>query len=96
MPSEAERADANLYANNVRALIAAELGVPATGHGFRDMLMQYQANSRGLPYGSCAHAHASIALSRSLTLCLLTQPPASSRWTSWTTIWASTFQPPRP
>ena len=38
IPSDAERRDARLYANNVRALIARELGLPTHDVTFRDKL----------------------------------------------------------
>ncbi len=39
-PSAEERADAILYANNVRRAMAEALGVRTTEHGFEDVLMQ--------------------------------------------------------
>lgn len=38
-PSEAEQADAELYAENVRAVMATALNVPTTNHAFEDVML---------------------------------------------------------
>jgi len=48
-PSEAERADASLFASNVRARLAAELGVPMTRHSFDDVRLMTEARRLHLP-----------------------------------------------
>ncbi|KAG8460003.1 hypothetical protein KFE25_011052 [Diacronema lutheri] len=48
-PSAAERADAPLFAENVRAQMAAELGVPTTGHSLDDVALQREARVLHLP-----------------------------------------------
>ena len=39
-PNDAEKADPALFARNVRALIAARLGVPVTEHSYEDIALQ--------------------------------------------------------
>ena len=45
-PSAAERADARLFANNVRSVLAAALGVPTTEHSYDDVRLQHEAKVR--------------------------------------------------
>ena len=46
-PTEAEKADAVLFARNVRALMAAEMGVPVTEHSYEDVFFVMQMQKVG-------------------------------------------------
>ncbi|XP_065186540.1 lysophosphatidylcholine acyltransferase 2B-like [Sycon ciliatum] len=48
-PSEAEKQDPVLYANNVQAVVARELGCPSTQHTRDDGMLVYKALQLGLP-----------------------------------------------
>jgi len=43
IPNEEEKKNANLFAKNVRALMAKELGVGVTEHSYEDMTLSYEA-----------------------------------------------------
>jgi len=49
-PNEQEKANAVLYADNVRKVIAQKLGAVLTGHGFDDMLLRQFAENYGIDY----------------------------------------------
>ncbi|XP_071959021.1 lysophosphatidylcholine acyltransferase 2-like isoform X1 [Antedon mediterranea] len=48
-PSEEEKRDPALYAQNVRGVIARSLNLPVTDHSFEDCLLMKQAKKHGLP-----------------------------------------------
>jgi len=48
-PNEEEKKDAGLFASNVRALMARQLGVPVTNHSFDEVLLQKEALSLEMP-----------------------------------------------
>ena len=47
-PSEEERCDARLFARNVRAAMAAAMGVATSEHSFDDVCMQAEALKAGV------------------------------------------------
>lgn len=49
-PSEAEKADSTLFANNVQRLIATRLGVPTTQHSFEDVMLTNAALLEDYPF----------------------------------------------
>lgn len=50
-PSDAEKKDAKLFANGVRAVMAAKMNVPVTAHSFEDIVMARKAAKLNLPVG---------------------------------------------
>jgi len=48
-PSETEKADAKLFANNVRAVMATKMNVPVTAHSFEDIVLARKAAKLHLP-----------------------------------------------
>ncbi|KAL1464252.1 hypothetical protein WDU94_003917, partial [Cyamophila willieti] len=51
-PSEAEKKDPKLYANNVRALMASALGVPTSDYSYEDCQLVTRARQLNLPTSS--------------------------------------------
>ncbi|XP_034665750.1 lysophosphatidylcholine acyltransferase [Drosophila subobscura] len=49
-PNEAEMADANLYANNVRKVMAKALGVPTSDYSFEDVIIMSRARDMKIPF----------------------------------------------
>ncbi|XP_017012964.1 lysophosphatidylcholine acyltransferase [Drosophila takahashii] len=49
-PSEDEVADANLYANNVREVMAKALGVPTSDYSFEDVIVMSRARDMKIPF----------------------------------------------
>ncbi|ALC48801.1 CG32699, partial [Drosophila busckii] len=49
-PSPAEIADANLYANNVRQVMAKALGVPTSDYSFEDVIVMSRAREMKVPF----------------------------------------------
>ncbi|EDW65238.2 lysophosphatidylcholine acyltransferase [Drosophila virilis] len=49
-PSPAEVADANLYANNVREVMAKALGVPTSDYSFEDVIVMSRAREMKIPF----------------------------------------------
>ncbi|EDW07630.1 lysophosphatidylcholine acyltransferase [Drosophila mojavensis] len=49
-PSPAEMADANLYANNVRQVMAAALDVPTSDYSFEDVIVMSRAREMKIPF----------------------------------------------
>ncbi|TMW48356.1 hypothetical protein DOY81_006582 [Sarcophaga bullata] len=49
VPSEEEKADPNLYARNVRAVMASSLGVPTSEYSFEDVIMMSRARDLKIP-----------------------------------------------
>eukprot|EP01129_Flabellula_baltica_P008064 TRINITY_DN3177_c0_g1_i1.p1 TRINITY_DN3177_c0_g1~~TRINITY_DN3177_c0_g1_i1.p1 ORF type:complete len:489 (+),score=74.37 TRINITY_DN3177_c0_g1_i1:21-1487(+) len=49
VPSEAEKKDPSLFANNVRQLMATELGTNTTDHSYEDVLLQMEAIRQNEP-----------------------------------------------
>ncbi|XP_022208770.2 lysophosphatidylcholine acyltransferase isoform X2 [Drosophila obscura] len=49
-PNEAEMADANLYANNVREVMAKALGVPTSDYSFEDVIVMSRARDMKIPF----------------------------------------------
>ncbi|KAM7346917.1 lysophosphatidylcholine acyltransferase isoform 1-T4 [Cochliomyia hominivorax] len=49
VPSEEEKADPNLYARNVRAVMAKALGVPTSEYSFEDVIMMSRARDLKIP-----------------------------------------------
>ncbi|XP_030381302.1 lysophosphatidylcholine acyltransferase [Scaptodrosophila lebanonensis] len=49
-PSPAEIADANLYANNVRDVMARALGVPTSDYSFEDVIIMSRARDMKVPF----------------------------------------------
>ncbi|XP_026846430.1 lysophosphatidylcholine acyltransferase [Drosophila persimilis] len=49
-PNEAEMADANLYANNVREVMAKALGVPTSDYSFEDVIIMSRARDMKIPF----------------------------------------------
>ncbi|XP_017474168.1 PREDICTED: lysophosphatidylcholine acyltransferase [Rhagoletis zephyria] len=49
-PSEEEKADANLYAQNVRDVMAKALGVPTSEYSFEDVITMSRAKDMRVPY----------------------------------------------
>ncbi|XP_068141291.1 lysophosphatidylcholine acyltransferase [Drosophila tropicalis] len=49
-PSAAEKADANLYAQNVREVMAKALGVPTSDYSFEDVIVMSRARDMKIPF----------------------------------------------
>eukprot|EP00795_Rhopilema_esculentum_P001018 gene1018-15343_t len=61
-PNEEERANAILYANNVRKVMASALGVPTFDHSFEDCRLMLEAHSKGLPMEAGLVEYSKISL----------------------------------
>jgi lysophosphatidylcholine acyltransferase/lyso-PAF acetyltransferase len=44
-PSDEEKSDPKLFANNVRQVMARALGVPTTEHAYEDVMLQGEVRS---------------------------------------------------
>lgn len=48
-PNEEEKRDSNLYARNVRSVMAEQLGIPCTNHSYEDMFLAKEARKLRFP-----------------------------------------------